>query len=238
MDAQLGYRYARRGCFVCRLPRGPKLNAYSQACGGLTKISCRTASDITLSDSTPKNALSYYKRLHRWVRGDVQAIFHAKKPLSLFSRFKLYDNVRRAILGHYAMLLCLISPFYKHRVLLLLSAVSYIILPFIVTLFRARTTKIIAESAKSTLFELASLSHTASLSFDAIVRAIYRVKISKRKMLEWVTASDSDKMKSGGILSYYRAMPFSLIFGALFLSNLGTKWVLHFLLIKCKKAQS
>ncbi len=191
-------------------------------------LSCRTASDITLSDSTPKNAISFYKRHHRWVRGDVQAVFHAKKPLSLFSRFKLYDNVRRALLGHYALLLCLISPFYKHRVLLLLAAISYILLPFIVTLFRARTTKMIAESAKSTLFELASLSHIASLSFDATFRAIYRVKISKRKMLEWVTASDSDKMKAGGILSYCRAMPFSLIFGALLLIISPT--FLHFAL--------
>ncbi len=73
------------------------------------RLRCAVLTDVTFTDSFPKNSLSYLKRSHRWIRGDVQNLIflltHPRFPdgkagnnrISALSRFKLFDNVRRAL---------------------------------------------------------------------------------------------------------------------------------------------
>jgi hypothetical protein len=57
---------------------------------------------------------------------------------------------------------------------------------------------------------------------DAIFRSLYRKK-HKCKMLEWVTAEDSEKNKISDLNSYYFEMIANIIFGIVFLF-LGKAW--------------
>jgi len=75
------------------------------------------ATDLELVDSYPPRYNSYTARLHRWVRGDWQLIpwlcnrIHdrsgnlVKNPLSLISRWKIFDNLRRSLVSPAIMLL-------------------------------------------------------------------------------------------------------------------------------------
>lgn len=55
--------------------------------------------DVELFDSFPEKPLSYYKRMHRWVRGDWQNspwIFSRGRELEDIDRWRLFDSLRRS----------------------------------------------------------------------------------------------------------------------------------------------
>lgn len=85
-------------------------------------LRCAFLSDCEMDDSFPSNLTSWYKRLHRWMRGDVQNLpfldatvrlnqTERENPLSFLSRFKLFDNVRRAITPVFAFV-CLLTALF------------------------------------------------------------------------------------------------------------------------------
>ncbi len=195
-------------------------------------------SDLALTDSFPKTPVSYFDRLHRWIRGDIQAIFFAKKPLNKLSVYKLYDNIRRASVPVFSFFLLIISVLYKNlytdynSVPVVFASVLYIIYPFIEALFKltkysgrrffSNLVPGIWHSLCYTLYSLASLGYLAIRTFDAMIRSLYRVVISKKNLLQWVTASESDNIKRGGLLYYHIRMLPSFLLGILFLfSKLG-----------------
>src|SRR6185295_5898670 len=53
---------------------------------------------------------------------------------------------------------------------------------------------------------IAFLPHQAYLMTDAIVRTIYRKLISRKKLLEWVTAADAERAARGDLASFVRFM--------------------------------
>ena len=57
------------------------------------------AGDVEFSDSFPPTSVGYFKRQHRWLRGDLQNVdFLHEKEFSTMSKFKLWDNYRRAVM--------------------------------------------------------------------------------------------------------------------------------------------
>src|SRR4029077_5218206 len=66
-------------------------------------------SDIEVVDDYPSHMSAFSRRKHRWVRGDWQIIFWllprvpdffgkmARNPLSIISRWKILDNLRRSL---------------------------------------------------------------------------------------------------------------------------------------------
>jgi hypothetical protein len=57
-------------------------------------------SDVSVVDAFPAKPLSYFKRLHRWVRGDWQnAPWIFKRELPLMDRFRLLESLRRSLLA-------------------------------------------------------------------------------------------------------------------------------------------
>ena len=64
--------------------------------GGLLGV--KFTGDVEFSDSFPSGSKAYFKRQHRWLRGDFQNLrFIFKKEFSPLTKFKLYDNFRRGI---------------------------------------------------------------------------------------------------------------------------------------------
>jgi cyclic beta-1,2-glucan synthetase len=169
------------------------------------------ASDIELFDEFPATYSAYGIREHRWVRGDWQIIDwlfprvptasgeRVRNPLSLISRWKIFDNLRRSLVP-IASVLVLLATWFTSRVLsihaMVLIAVMLLFQPlsqpitWLTSISGPRTfsTKLISRDVLRALTEAALLPHKAALTLDAILRVGYRRLISKRRLLEWTTS--------------------------------------------------
>lgn len=75
--------------------------------------------------------------------------------------------------------------------------------------------------------------HEAYVFADAAIRTIYRFSVSGEHFLDWKTAADGDA-EEADILSHYKRMAFSAIFGLLSvcilpdgIKALGALWALY-----------
>lgn len=162
--------------------------------------------DVELIDGYPANYISSRERLHRWVRGDWQLIPWILKssPLNSLSRWKLIDNLRRSLLSPTIIILTVIS------LELLPSMEEWLMIAFISLLFPVLFN--VSESVVSPAGNISTLNkinsckitlerfllvfcflpYNAYIMADAIIRTSYRLFISKRNLLEWKTAADSE----------------------------------------------
>ncbi len=130
------------------------------------------ADDIALFDGHPAHLSGWQKRLHRWTRGDWQLLpFLWDRRLSLLSRHKIWDNLRRSLLPAAQVLLLAAGAALRSPLLCLLS------LPWPLRGMDRR---------------LLLLPGKAYTLLDAAVRALYRQFVSHRKLLSWVTAAQAD----------------------------------------------
>ena len=193
----------------------------------------RTAlvSDLEVTDGFPKNELSYFKRHHRWVRGDVQNLAYLgsrcsdrgerrKNGITALSKFKLFDNVRREAVPVLSFFALLAASFLPPRAAspVIFFALLPLLLPFVfdcVTFvgslgfqcaarrfFSKGVTAGIWQSLMRTLLGIAMLPKNALTTLDAMLRASWRMTVTRKNMLEWVTAAQSDAASDGGILVY------------------------------------
>jgi cyclic beta-1,2-glucan synthetase len=205
-----------------------------------TRLRAAYLSDVSLTDSCPKNPLSYFGRLHRWIRGDVQAAdfggryitdFHGKRvknPITALSKYKLFDNIRR-ILTPISVVIALVCALFTPKpqtFIVFAAAFSYLLFPFVIS-FRAAAVNIarrfysfvvqgIWRTFCITLYNIASLVYLSFISSDAVIRSFVRIKFTHKHTLEWVTASESDSIKLDGAVLYIVKMLSSVIAGLLF----------------------
>ena len=189
--------------------------------------------DVYLVDSAPASPMSYYDRLHRWIRGDVQSLAFCLPPINALSRFKLVDNLLRALAPVFSLFSIVAVALLPGRSsFAALFALMYLVFPALVSLVRpifkrnVGAYKVILRSyfsyavsglvrdLISALYSVASLAHLCFLSLDAIIRAFWRMKVTRKGMLEWTTAHESD-MKKNTLLSYISRMKFSVGAGLL-----------------------
>ncbi|MGL5352210.1 MAG: GH36-type glycosyl hydrolase domain-containing protein, partial [Clostridium sp.] len=179
---------------------------------------CGLLSDVEVIDGYPAFYESSCLRLHRWVRGDWQILrwlFSSK--LSGLSKWKIVDNMRRSLLAP-SLLIGLILTLTvlkgaEQVVMLLLFA---LITPFIFTVIDFVVTpknKLMGsvKSFKQIILIISFIPYQAYLMLDAIGRTLFRLLISKRKLLQWKTAEEVEKSVKNSLGSYYRKMWISLI---------------------------
>ncbi|MCM3906470.1 MAG: protein ndvB, partial [Pyrinomonadaceae bacterium] len=178
--------------------------------------------DIELLDDYPAHYDSYAHRQHRWTRGDWQIIRwlfpsvpdaqgrKVPNPLPLSSRWKILDNLRRSLVAPSLfvwlavawtlfpgstliwtlfVVLAIAFPVYLHVTTSLLIHPRGI--PW-TSHFWSVWGDIRTNSAQSAL-SVTLLPHQAYLMLDAIIRTLYRKVISRRKLLEWVTAAQAER---------------------------------------------
>ncbi|HTL05800.1 MAG TPA: hypothetical protein VL241_08645, partial [Gemmatimonadales bacterium] len=190
--------------------------------------------DITVYDDYPTGYLTYSRRKHRWIRGDWQLLqwltpwvpgLHGLEPnrLSLLSRWKILDNLRRSTLelAQLALLVAgwtLLPGSPLRWTLLGLGAIAA---PWIVAVllavvrpprdkswrayYRAVGQDALV-SAKQVGLAIAFLPHQAWVSADAILRTLWRLLMSRRRLLEWQTASRAERTSAGTTQEMWRAM--------------------------------
>ena len=178
-------------------------------------------SDIEVVEEFPSRYEVSAARQHRWVRGDWQLLpwifgFHRterddirKTTIPLMGRWKLLDNLRRSLSAPAALLAMLIAWLLPMAVAeiwtvyILLTIALPPLLPAIAGIvprragisFRNHFRGVGRDAAQGLLqsaFLVTFLAHQAWLMVDAVARTLFRVFIHRRRLLEWVTAAQSN----------------------------------------------
>ena len=192
-------------------------------------------SDIELIDGYPSGYGSYMMRLHRWVRGDWQLLRWlcpriknkkgetVKNPLSLLSRWKIFDNLRRSLVPVFQVLLIFLGliVFPGSTAVWIAFAVVSLAFGFFLEVvdhivfgshtgfgqkLNGNALPALKGSAYHTLFRFIFLPHHAYTVADGIIRTLYRMFVTKKNMLEWVTASEVEKNLKNDLAGYAKRM--------------------------------
>jgi len=172
------------------------------------------ASDIVLYEGFPARYPDFARRMHRWIRGDWQLLpwlgrqvpgrsgDRLRNPLSALDRWKIIDNLRRSLIAPSLVLLALcgwlvIPEAALVWTLLTVAAPGTYLVTYIVTGIsrgRRRGTvqdrwRQLRDHAGRWLLEIAFMANEAVICLDAIGRALWRLTVSRRNMLEWSTAA-------------------------------------------------
>ncbi len=190
--------------------------------------------DVIVYDDYPTRYLTFSRRKHRWIRGDWQLIpwltgtvpgpdGPEQNRLALLSRWKILDNLRRSIV-ELSQLVFLVAGWLLLPVPVVrwtLLGLSIIAAPWIVTALLAMVRPPLSRSwrayygavgvdirtsAQQVALAITFLPHQAWISVDAVVRALWRLTVSHRHMLEWQTALQSERTASASPLSTWIAM--------------------------------
>ena len=147
--------------------------------------------DIELLDDYPQSYHTYFTRQHRWTRGDWQIApwIWGKNQLSLISRWKIFDNLRRSLVAPALFLWFILalmifpgSPYFWMG-----YALVIIILPSLVQVIHLAKINLYQN-----FFYFLFLAHQSYIQLDAIVRIIFRKTVSRKRLLEWTTAAQEE----------------------------------------------
>jgi cyclic beta-1,2-glucan synthetase len=197
-------------------------------------------SDVEVVDDYPSHYSAFSRRKHRWIRGDWQILFSlfprvpdyfgyfVRNPLSYISRWKIFDNLRRS-LTEFSLLLLLLYGWLQPPQQALrwtIAAVTIMLLPTLLQsalglltagrdLFTAAFWRNLgsdfAASCARTGVRVALLCQQSLIDLDAIVRTVVRMKFTRRRLLEWETAAETEASvgRTSFVDSYLR---YSLLF--------------------------
>jgi cyclic beta-1,2-glucan synthetase len=178
------------------------------------------ASDIEIIEDYPSHYSAHNRRKHRWVRGDWQIAEWLRpevpdesgqkvpNPLSVVSRWKIFDNLRRSLVEPALFLLFLLGWLYLpgRPEAWTLATIAIVFLPALVQLgfdfaraliFRKRAIVLdglnsFADASIANWLTFTFLAHQALLSLDAMVRTIVRRIITRQRLLQWETAAQAE----------------------------------------------
>lgn len=177
-------------------------------------------SDVEVIDDYPSHYSAYNRRKHRWLRGDWQIVRWisskvpdesrrlVRNPISLVSRWKIVDNLRRSLMEPATFLLLVAGWFFLpgHPRFWTLVTLALLFLPIYFRLIFAQIRAAIAGSSivarealsdfatshVSILLNIAFLAHQTLVSVDAVIRTIIRTYFTHRSLLEWETATEAE----------------------------------------------
>ncbi|MDQ3189763.1 MAG: cyclic beta 1-2 glucan synthetase [Pseudomonadota bacterium] len=195
-------------------------------------------SDVQLYEEFPSRYQADVARRHRWIRGDWQLIGWLRRrvpalegrkvrnPLSMLSQWKVFDNLRRSLVPAALTMLLLAgwsalpNPFLWTAVVIavllappMAAALTDLLRKpaeapfdqhFLAVLRTAR-----AQFAQ-VLLSLAWLPYEAFYTLDAILRTLWRMLLSRRRLLEWNPSSeverDIEESDRTDLVTTYRTM--------------------------------
>ena len=152
------------------------------------------AGNISFYDGYPPNLGAVMKRLNRWTRGDWQLLpfIFSRKPLpggrkfTAAQRLRMIDNLLRSLYAP-CLLAVLIAAVWMGSGNALAAAVLSVYLNPVLGLGNGDGLKWRRATA-----ELALLPLTAWHMLDAVLRTLWRLAVSGKHMLDWVTAADAE----------------------------------------------
>ena len=192
------------------------------------------ATDVVVYDDYPSHYLTFTRRKHRWIRGDWQLLpwLTGRVPgpdgpepnrLSLLSRWKILDNLRRSMveIAQLAFLGAGWTLLPGGPIRWTLLGLGAIAAPWIVSLllallrppldksWRAYYSAVgrdAGNSARQLALAIVFLPHQAWVSADAIARTLWRLFVTRRHLLEWRSASQTERGMTGTLRLVWRGM--------------------------------
>jgi cyclic beta-1,2-glucan synthetase len=198
------------------------------------------ASDIEVVEDFPGRYEVSAARQHRWVRGDWQLlpwIFgwgrdrrgRALGVLNAIGRWKMLDNLRRSLVPPASLVAIVVGwllPIPAAQVwtgFILATFAVPSLLPWFAGLiprrvgiskrshFRDLGRDLIVAVAQVS-YEIIFLPHQAYVMADAILRTLFRLTISRRHLLEWVTAAQTSGLFKEDTQRFQRQLALSAVF--------------------------
>jgi cyclic beta-1,2-glucan synthetase len=192
-------------------------------------------SDIEVVEEFPSRYDVAAARQHRWTRGDWQLlpwIFGRRDAagenrgsgkLPLIALWKMLDNLRRTLSAPASVVALLTGWLLPANSALLWSAfiTATVALPALLPVFaaivpsRSRTTirshlralrKDVSLATTQSALLVTLLAHQATLMMDGISRTLFRLLVSHRNLLQWVTAAQAKRSFRLTVPSAYRHM--------------------------------
>jgi len=198
------------------------------------------ATDIVIIEDYPTHYSAYSRRKHRWLRGDWQIVewlrdrvrdesgARVPNPISLVSRWKILDNLRRSLVEPATFALLLFAWLATgHPLSWTIATICILFLPAwtelaagLVRALIARQASVardamknFAAAASTLLLTLTLLAHQALLSLDAAVRTLVRHLLTRQRLLEWETAAEAELQQSRAQVDRYIDWTFYLAIG-------------------------
>jgi cyclic beta-1,2-glucan glucanotransferase len=208
-------------------------------------------SDVEFFEEYPSRYNVDVDRRHRWIRGDWQITQwllprvpgsdarRMANPLSGLSQWKILDNLRRSLVPGALMLLLLgnwlLIPEVRGLGSLLVLAIVTLpgFLSAMVNGLRKPADMPWAMHLRGAagaggrqlgqiFLTLAFLPYDAFISLDAIGRTLVRLLVTRKRLLEWQTSSDSERTTHANLSGFYATMwiaPVVALATGLFLAN-------------------
>ena len=195
-------------------------------------------SDLELFEAYPAQYGTDVSRRHRWIRGDWQIARWMlpwvpnqngdieRNPLSLLSRWKIFDNLRRSLVPAALLVLLGLSwltPVWSATfgtLFVLTITLLPIVLRVLVDLFKrsadlswrlhlGNLLRPLRRSGAQAICALAFLPDEAYYSLDAVLRTLTRLIVTKRNLLQWRISTDAEQGWQNDLVAAVRDMWFA-----------------------------
>ncbi len=202
-----------------------------EACHARSALVC----DVEFYEEFPSRYNVDMDRRHRWIRGDWQITQwllprvpgsdarRIANPLSVLSQWKIFDNLRRSLVPVALLLLLLGSWLLEPGLggLGLLVVLGIIALPGLLAAavsiarkpqdlpwqMHLRGVTVTGSRQLGQIFlTLAFLAYDAFISLDAIGKTLVRLLVTRKRLLEWQTSSDSERTPRADLADFYATM--------------------------------
>lgn len=195
-------------------------------------LRCGYASDIELIDDFPAEFLVDMSRQHRWTRGDVQIIGwlknkvnssigrKVKNPLNGIEKFKIFDNIRRILINPSLLLLIILSFICGNPLYTTIASVLVISLPiffYLNEIFNIQKRTVASFKHYDSLMygtnalisrvfiNFITIPYVANMHINAACKSLYRMFVSHKNLLNWITAEDAAKTINNKLSTYFNA---------------------------------
>ncbi len=197
-------------------------------------------SDVQLYEDYPFEYKADVSRRHRWIRGDWQIARWVmsqvpapdgkmrENPLSALSHWKIFDNLRRSLTPTALTLILILGwTVLPSAWLWTLAVPGIIIIPvlmtFVLNVFRKQRNVILSHHLNSAVLKagnncmqvlctLVCLPYEAYFNTDAVLRTIWRMLISRKRLLEWNPSENTNHSNQNDMAGYVRDMWFAPFF--------------------------
>ncbi len=185
-------------------------------------LRCADVLDADFMDDFPTKFLVDASRRSRWARGDFQIIGwlknnvrneqnkKVKNPISLISKWKIFDNIRRALINLFLVIIIILSLAVPNNnsLLVFLLCLLVIVSPVMACILEQFSIKqlkvsyfkyhnLLIYGNKATLVRIIStfafIPYDTYLYISSFVKSAYRMLVSKKKLLNWITSEDAEK---------------------------------------------
>ena len=210
-----------------RLPEGAVLS-HDLLEGSIAR--CGYVGDVVLMEDHPHHAGVAASRVHRWTRGDWQLL-----PLMLRARrfgidalglWRMADNLRRSLVAPASVLLLVAVIFTA--ALPLATALGFVLAALLAGPLMGALAGLVPtrrgiawlhffdvgmrdvlRGLAATAWQFIQLFAQATLLLDATLRSLWRMVVSRRKLLEWSTAAQAQAAARYSLAAFLRSHAFT-----------------------------